>query len=371
MLGTLSTLLVASRSWLQEVSCSRQGARIDREIWYTPREVNMSFVRSLLNSIGMAPPAIPTQELGRSSSQVNLSAVTFSNRKGGTATSFLLSVEKTAALVGMLKSCSRVQIDRWNGGITLDKAGAPSVTSELLQVAVEYFDQPKLRSALFLSTRSTLSYYMSAEHQARVEEILACAAYDGNSPGSAGRVFTSETTLPYSRKGQTHFVRLPAAFRHGEYEFFTPGQERAALMQFISNLCEPNHVVLPVVQHNNTPPSSSSTLSVKPIWLLAALGDVVASELEKRDPLTRFYELVFDWRKNLRSSVFDLPATLHGLASALGLEITEESPEFEGGFTKFEISSTSSGLKLSAFVSPAVSGGYRDFDIRRGALRPW
>lgn len=98
---------------------------------------------------------------------------------------------------------------------------------------------------------------------------------------------TSDITRSYSRKGQSAFARLPEGFRHGDYQFLTPRDERAAMRQFVSDLCEPGHVVLPVIQLPGPIPPSDSTVSVKPIWLLAALGDLINSELEAHDPLTR------------------------------------------------------------------------------------
>jgi hypothetical protein len=330
----------------------------------------MSLVSSIFSVLSKAPPAGgPSQSPAPSTSQLSLDAVTFSTRRGCTGSSFLLSMERTAALVEMLKKCRNVSLDRVDGTITFEKVESLPVTVELLQVAVEYFHQRTKESALYLSSRSPLRNYMSPEHLARVESILQGAALDGKSLRYAGRVFTDDTTRPYSTKGQPPFAQFPEAFRHGDYQFFNPRHERAAMMQFISNLCEPNQVVLPVIQLNSSTPSADSTVSVKPIWLLAGLGDMVRSELEARDPLTRFYELVFDWRGTLNSSVFDLPATLHGLASALGLTIREERPEFEGDFNRFEISSVSNTHKVAAFVSPPTSEGYREVQIRRGALR--
>jgi hypothetical protein len=269
----------------------------------------------------------------------------------------------------MLKGCRSVSLDRVNGTITLETAEHLAITVELLQVAVECFNQHSKQSALYLTPKSPLRSYMSPKHLARVESILEDAAHAADLPGLSGRVFTSDPSRPYSRKGQLPFARFPEGFRHDDYQFFSPHHERSAMMQFLSHVCEPSHVVLPVVQLNHSNPSADSTVSVKPIWCLADLGGLVQSELEARDSLTRFYELVFDWRGTLNSSVFDLPATLHGLASALGLTIREESAEFNGDFTRFEISSASDTHKLAAFVSAPASDGRREVEIRRGALR--
>jgi hypothetical protein len=322
----------------------------------------MSFFSNLITWIPGGRPTTHTAQSPSLNTHLNLNHAEFTPRPFCEGASLLSSIEKTTALVNLLKRSTQVSLDRSAGTITVEHEGG-TTHGELLQLATEVYAKTSGSSKLFLMPRSPMRRSMAEHHVGAVESILRQAAQAGKAPPTAGLVITSQPTKPYSRLGAKPFTRLPETIQHGEYQFFAPGPERATMMLFLSGLCGPEHVLLPSIVLHNQSPSSNDNISVSPAWHVARLAEVVNAELAKREPLESFYDLVYHWRDFLSFSEFDLPLTLSGLAHSLGLEINQRELGFPGGPVPFVISGNNPAKELMVHLQPPDSSNHQMLSI--------
>ncbi|NDC38927.1 MAG: hypothetical protein EBZ48_12895, partial [Proteobacteria bacterium] len=184
-----------------------------------------------------------------------------------------------------------------------------------------------------------------------------------------GIISTSPGTRPYSRLGRAPFTPLPDTIQHGDYQFFAPGPERAATVQFLTGLCGHDHILLPSVILNGQTVKPTSNVSISPVWHLAVLGEETRAELSKRDPLIRFYNLIFEWGAFLSFMRFDIPQTLTELANSLGLNICQQPQRFPGGPTPFVVSGGEPGSELIVHQGAPDSSGRQEVSI--GWAKHW
>ncbi len=307
----------------------------------------MSMVRSFLSggSSGSAGTVVPH----RKEPTVNLQTAEFTPRTAGAGALLLREIEKTATLLELLKGCTGVLLNRREGTLSLRRAG-PGIETEALHVASEVYRKSKGTVALYLMPDSPLRDYLAREHVQKVEALLACAAEEGRAPKKSGLVATSEPTKPYSSLGKAPFKRLPETVRHADHEFFAPGPERAAFVQFLSGLCGHEHVVLPAIVLHGSAPRAVNNLSVTPLWHLVGLGEEVQSVLLAKDPVDRFHSLMFHWGTFLGTAGYDLPETVIDLATSLGLSADRHDSGFSESPIQFVISNRDRSKNLVAYV---------------------
>lgn len=295
-------------------------------------------------------------------SSINLSQSVLTHREYCTGASLLSSIEKTTALVKLLKESSLVSVDRIAGKIELEHHGR-LIKADLLQVASEIYLKASSASKLYMVPSSPLSSSMTPEHLHKVRSLLNAAAEDGRAPRYAGIIATSPANRPYSRLGKAPYTPLPDTIQHGDYQFFIPGPERAATVQFLAGLSRDGHVLLPSIVLNGEAAKPSSNVSVSPLWQFAALGAEINSWLQKTDPAVRFYGLIYEWGNFLSFARYDLVQTLAELAQSLGLDITEQGPRFRGGPTRFSIGSGNPDKELVVHLAPLDSSGRQELAI--------
>jgi hypothetical protein len=317
----------------------------------------MSLIPNLSNLFaGGRSGSQDTVALHREESTLNLQTARFTPRTAGAGALLLGEIEKTATLFKLLQECTDVSLDRFEGTLSLTRAGR-GIKTEALHVASEVFSKQTATAQLYFMPRSPLREYLASEHVQKVEALLACAAEQGRAPKKSGLVATSEPTRPYSTLGKAPFKPLPETVRHADHEFFAPGPERAAFVQFLSGLCGQEHVVLPAIVLHGSAPRAVNNLSVTPLWHLVGLGEEVRSVLSAQDPLERFHSLMFHWAPFLGTAGYDLPETVSDLAKGLGLSETRQDPSFPEAPTQFIISNGDPRRNLVAQVGRPDDSG--------------
>jgi hypothetical protein len=299
-------------------------------------------------------PAIP---------QLNISQGVYRLAQGSEAASLIWQLERTSALFNFVQRCTDVRLDRKSGAIHFDIDGNSHLRS-LLQIGVEVYLNKDNCSKLRLATRSALRDTMHEHHRANVEGLLCDRERLGSALSWAGVVTTHPPTKPYSRAGKEGYLKLPETVQHGDYQFFVPGLERAAMVQLLAGICPENYVLLPAICLNREMVDPNSNVSVRIQWHLVALGEQVKAELlERGDPLDSFHRIAYKYRNYLSRSSFDLSDTVTHLANYLGLSIVPQDQEYPGGPDQFLISGRGNDKQIIVFIDPPNDKGQRALHI--------
>jgi hypothetical protein len=339
-----------------------------RDPYVIPKAVSVrAFITKFLapseaKPLAPAQPLAPAKPLAPSESPINLRQFNPLPRLHCEGTAFLQAIERTGALIKLLKEANSVTIDRIAGHIEIEHPSG-CIQSDLLQMASEIYLKKRGSSKLFLAPRSPLRDSMTAPHLEKTEELLKLARETGKLPGQIGIISLPGATRPYSRLGQEPYTPLPQTIQHGDYQFFVPGPERAATVQFLASIAESSHVVLPSIVLNGAEVKPASNVSISPLWHFAALGDEINARLQAQGPLQRYHSLLHDWGNFLGMEQFDMRKTLYGLAYSFGLSVNYMGAASPMDACKFLVTTESSPDELLVTFEPAESSARQEMTI--------